>query len=109
GQASQMLLQQPGAALFDPDGLEQAVTVGQPPVGHRHPVTRETIDQNTGQRSHPRSAHQIRRNTRLPLVPPKPKELDTATSSWRACASRPTQSSLPPSPGLSRLMVGGAT
>src|SRR5690606_31142803 len=53
------------------------------------------------------AGRQMRPNTRVPLVPPKPKPLDTATSTraWRATLG--TESRSQPSPGFSGLMVGG--
>ncbi len=52
---------------------------------------------------------QSRLNTRVPLVPPKPKPLDMATSIFFCRATLGTKSRSQPSPGLSRLMVGGMT
>src|SRR5690606_38254883 len=43
------------------------------------------------------------------LVPPKPKELDSATSIWRLRGLLGTRSIAVSRSGLSRLMVGGAT
>src|SRR5450432_2645404 len=64
---------------------------------------------HAGQRAHHGGYAQTRRNTRVPLVPPKPNEFDRATSTgvWRAVCG--TKSRSQPSPGLSRLIVGGAT
>src|SRR5262249_43624132 len=50
-----------------------------------------------------------RRNISDALVPPKPKELDKATSISRLCALCGTRSIGVSTDGLSRLMVGGAT
>src|SRR6185437_13506675 len=55
----------------------------------------------------PSTAHQRRRNTNVPLVPPKPNELDSTTSSFASRATFGTKSRSQPSPGFSRLMVGG--
>ena len=50
-----------------------------------------------------------RENTSVPLVPPKPNELDMATLSLAGRFTLATKSRSQPSPGLSRLIVGGAT
>src|SRR5208282_5868572 len=49
-----------------------------------------------------------RLKTRLALVPPKPKLLDSATSILRCLAVWGTKSMSQPSEGFSRLSVGGA-
>src|SRR5690348_6700536 len=56
-----------------------------------------------------RSAIQTRLNSRVPLVPPKPNELEIAMSILPSRAVFGTKSRSQPSPGSSRLIVGGST
>src|SRR6185437_6984423 len=65
--------------------------------------------QATAMAAHARSVDQTRRKASVPLVPPKPNELEMATSSFASRAVCATKSRSQPSPGSSRLIVGGNT
>ena len=101
-ETTEMAIQQLRLAADDLDGLEQTITICQPAIMDRQPISGLPI--------HPAQCHSAnRRKTSEPLVPPKPKELEMATSMARGFASCGTKSRSQPSSGSSRLMVGGAT
>src|SRR5207253_11212791 len=97
-----MPIQQQWLAGLDGDRLEQTITVGQATIFERQSVSRLTVDPALHQPAN-------RRNTREPLVPPNPNELDSTTSISMSRAVCGTKSRSQPSSGSSRLMVGGAT
>src|SRR3546814_1230809 len=97
-----MAFDQPRLATGDANSLEQPIAVGQSSIMNGQPITGLPVQ--------PAQCHSAnRRNTSEPLVPPKPNELDTATSIGRGLASCGTKSRSQPSSGSCRLMVGGAT
>ena len=57
---------------------EDPVPVGKAAISHGDHFCRCAVDENHWPRGR-RLRRQIFRNTRLPLVPPNPKELDNAT------------------------------
>src|SRR3546814_711883 len=97
-----MTVRQHGFAIAHGDGFEQPIAVSQAAVLERQNVGRLTVDPAFHQPAN-------RRNTSEPLVPPKPKELDSTTSMSMPRAVCGTKSRSQPSSGSSRLMVGGAT
>src|SRR5690606_20364998 len=102
GQTGQMARQEHGAPAAHGDGLEQAIAIGQATVAQGQLRGRPAVDPAQHQPAK-------RRNTSEPLVPPKPKELDSTVSIASALAWCGTKSRSQPSSGSSRLMVGGAT
>lgn len=98
----QMTIQQLRLTIDNPYGFEQTVAVRKTSIMEGQPIGGLPI--------HPAQCHSVnRRKTSEPLVPPKPKELETATSIVLGFASCGTKSKSQPSSGSSRLMVGGAT
>ena len=101
-QALQVTVEQQRLPGLDGDGLEHPIAIGQAAIFQGHAVRWLTVD--------PAVHHSAnRRNTREPLVPPKPNELEIATSIGMGCASWGTKFRSQPSSGSSRLIVGGAT
>src|SRR5471032_410071 len=79
-EALQVAVEQHGLPDLDGNGLEQTITVRQATVFQGHCARRLTVD--------PAFHHSAnRRNTREPLVPPKPNELDNTTSIGIFCGS----------------------
>ena len=76
-QTRHMALPETWASLYNGQGLEQAVTILQPTIRERY--LRGSPSVNQQRVSVP--AYQTRRNARVPLVPPNPKELEITTSS----------------------------
>src|SRR6476620_909798 len=62
-----------------------------------------------GRRPHAGEPQAARRNTSEALVPPKPNEFDSTTSTLRLRDSCGTRSIAVSTDGLSRLIVGGTT
>lgn len=80
-----MLRPQAWPSMMDGDRLEQAIAIMEAPIDKRQPVGRLTIDPGPQRHLINRLAsrvggHSIRRKIKVPLVPPKPKELLNATS-----------------------------
>lgn len=61
--------------------LEQAIAVVKAAIEHRDPIVGYAIDPGSKRRpDHSETGNQTRRNTNVPLVPPKPNELLSTTS-----------------------------
>jgi hypothetical protein len=81
-----MVVQKKDSALPEPHALKEPVTERQPAVTRINRSGTLAVDpyerrRNAGLHT---GADQMRRNTTEPLVPPKPKELDRATSTTRS-------------------------
>src|SRR6185312_1815857 len=86
--------------------FEQRLVAFGPRRGQRQQVTQP---RDVAARDPAYGAIQTRLNSSVPLVPPKPNELEIATSILPSRAVFGTKSRSQPSPGSSRLMVGGST
>src|SRR5688572_8214040 len=90
-------------------GAEYAVAVGQPAVGGGDAVSHGAVDENHGCAPAGWAWDQTLRKTRLPLVPPNPKEFEIAISIFMRRAVLGTKSRSHWGSCLTRLIVGGAT
>mgnify|MGYP001767483054 CR=1 FL=1 len=77
------------ALLTEAHRLEEAVAVREAAVERAEQPALRTVhpDERVGRCELHRRRRQTRRKTTEPLVPPKPNELDSATSMFRSCAT----------------------